>query len=196
MSLKINLPEGLEFISGNLSWQGNLPENTTSDVIKASVKSIKVGNWSIIMTGFIDPEKHNGFGGNIINPIYVYISENSAEWRINPPYGIPTGGGAISPDEHLPPPPATFTSTPNSTGTSQGPASPIKVNLSISKLPVLNEVTDLTVNISSKYDAPNSIANIKLPEEAELVSGKLDWQGWYKIVPNPFIPSTPMPYTP
>ncbi len=57
------------------------------------------------------------------------------------------------------------------------PSSPIKVKLSISKLPVLNEPVDLTCSVTSVSDAPNSIALIKLPKGAGLVSGILEWQG-------------------
>lgn len=60
---------------------------------------------------------------------------------------------------------------------SLSPSSPIKVELSISKLPVLNEPVDLTCNVTSRSDAPNSTAQIKLSKGASLISGNLQWQG-------------------
>jgi predicted small secreted protein len=55
--------------------------------------------------------------------------------------------------------------------------SPVSVDLSISKLPVLNEPAELTLTLTPSRDAPNSIAQILLPKGAELVRGDLDWQG-------------------
>lgn len=57
------------------------------------------------------------------------------------------------------------------------PSSPIKVELSISKLPILNEPVDLTCNVTSGRDAPNSTAQIKLSEGTSLINGNLEWQG-------------------
>ena len=52
--------------------------------------------------------------------------------------------------------------------------SPIYINLSISKTPLVNESADLTCNVSSIMDAPNTTAIISLPEGVELVSGELN----------------------
>jgi hypothetical protein len=57
------------------------------------------------------------------------------------------------------------------------PSSPIKVNLSISKLPVLDEPVEITCNVSSIDDMPNSTAQIQLSQGASLISGILEWQG-------------------
>ncbi len=57
------------------------------------------------------------------------------------------------------------------------PSSPIRVNLSISKLPLLNETVDLTCNVSSLHDAPNSSAQIVLSKGISLVNGDLQWHG-------------------
>jgi hypothetical protein len=57
------------------------------------------------------------------------------------------------------------------------PSSPIKVNLSISKLPVLNERVEVTCTVVSRSDAPNSTAQIKLSKGAILIDGYLEWQG-------------------
>lgn len=71
------------------------------------------------------------------------------------------------------------TETPGTTSPAVplSPSSPIKVELSISKLPVLNEPVDLTCNVTPLSDAPNSTAQIKLSEGASLLDGNLEWQG-------------------
>jgi len=50
---------------------------------------------------------------------------------------------------------------------------PITVNLTISKIPVLNESADLHCKVSSIYDAKNTTVRIQLPEGSELVNGSL-----------------------
>ncbi len=72
-------------------------------------------------------------------------------------------------------PPATPPDT--SPAVSFAPSSPIKVNLSISKLPVLNELVDITCEVTSQSDAANSTAQIKLSKGASLINGNLEWQG-------------------
>jgi hypothetical protein len=73
----------------------------------------------------------------------------------------------------------TSTETPGTAvpAVSLSPSSPIKVELSISKLPILNEPVDLTCNVTARSDAPNSTAQIKLPKGASLINGNLEWQG-------------------
>ena len=50
---------------------------------------------------------------------------------------------------------------------------PITVNLSIAKIPVLNENANISCKVISIYNAPNTTAKILLPEGAELVSRNL-----------------------
>ena len=54
--------------------------------------------------------------------------------------------------------------------------SPIYINLSISKIPLVNESVDLTCNVSSIMDAPNTTATITLPDGVELAAGDLTEQ--------------------
>ena len=54
-----------------------------------------------------------------------------------------------------------------------GLMSPITVNLSISKMPMVNESADLSFRIISVLDAPNTTAEIALPEGAKLEKGNL-----------------------
>lgn len=55
--------------------------------------------------------------------------------------------------------------------------SPITVDVRISKAPKINENVKLFFTITSAFDAPNSIAEIELPEGAILVNGNLNWKG-------------------
>jgi len=57
------------------------------------------------------------------------------------------------------------------------PSAPIEVYLAISNAPALNQTAELTCTITSHEDAPNTTAQIKLPEGFELISGDLKWKG-------------------
>ena len=54
--------------------------------------------------------------------------------------------------------------------------SPIYINLSIEKVPLVNEDADLICNVSSIVDAPNTTATISLPDGVELAAGDLSGQ--------------------
>ncbi len=96
MSVQVNLPDSFELSNGSLSWIGDIPVNSEVTVIKAMVKSIKLGSWTIEVTSYLDPKENSAFGGTGHNPIYVLVSESSAEWRLNPPYG-PAGTSTLPP---------------------------------------------------------------------------------------------------
>lgn len=86
LSVGIDLPDGLELVSGELSWFGSIPEGCEIDVINAVVKSVEVGNWIIEENSYLDYKEHSGFGIDGGSSIYVAISEDSAEWGLNPPW--------------------------------------------------------------------------------------------------------------
>ena len=73
MSVKVDLPEAFELVSGNLSWTGNISEGGEVEVIKAVVKAVKTGNWTIEVHKYVNPEEHGGFGGTGWHPVYVSI---------------------------------------------------------------------------------------------------------------------------
>lgn len=87
MNVQVNLPDSFELINGTVSWTGDIPVKNEVHVIKAMVKSVITGSYTIEVTSYIDPKEHGFFGGTGHNPVYVFVSENSAEWRLNPPYG-------------------------------------------------------------------------------------------------------------
>ncbi|MBI2836275.1 MAG: hypothetical protein HYX85_01090 [Chloroflexi bacterium] len=89
MRANLRLPEGFELVSGNLSWMGDVAQGNKVDVITAIVRAVKEGSWTLWTTFYIDPKEHGFFGTpeeGARFPIYVLISESSAEWRLNPPY--------------------------------------------------------------------------------------------------------------
>ena len=86
MSVEIRLPEALELVSGNLSWVGDIAKGEQSEVISAVVRAVQTGNWTIEVHKSLDPKEHGGIGGNFSHPIYISISEDSAEWGITPPW--------------------------------------------------------------------------------------------------------------
>jgi hypothetical protein len=89
MSLRIDLPEAFELVSGDLSWTGDIPKGDEVEVIRAVVKSVETGNWTIEATGYLNPQENAGWemDGSGPGPIgYVSISEGSAEWGRYPPW--------------------------------------------------------------------------------------------------------------
>jgi len=155
MSVEINLPEGLELVSGNLSWHGNISYGDEVEVTKAVIKAVEIGNWTIESSGCVNPEE-NWFSLSC-NPqpvIYVSVFEDSAAWGRNPPW---------IKDDLIP--------------LNESVYGPIGVNLSISNAPALNETAELTCTMTSSIDAPNTTAQIILPEGLELVSGDCSWHG-------------------
>jgi len=162
MSLEINLPEAFELVSGSLSWTGSVPMGDEVEVMKAVVKSVKTGNWTIERTGYLDPKKNGGVGGTGSGPaIYVSVSEDSAEWGKYPPWY--EGGGFPVPVER-----------------EKAPFSGIKVDLSIPHAPVLNEAVELTCTISSDINILNTTAQIMLRRAGTPISvgdNVTTWQG-------------------
>jgi len=144
MSLEIDLPEAFEVVSGNLSWIGNISKSVETEVMRAVIRSVKTGNWTIELIGHLDPAENAGVGLNGPGPIcYVSVSEDSAEWGKYPPWY--KGGGVEIPPERV-----------------GAPFSGIKVDLSIPYAPVLNEAVDLTCTVSSAINIPNTSAQIML----------------------------------
>lgn len=184
MNLEINFPEAFELQSGNLSWIGDVPANSEVEVINASIKAIKMGNWTIDVNYGSNLEDDGFLGGQeLYFPFYVSISEYSAQWRLNPSYDVSTPGpGEVGPSsddgiDDLPQPPPTSTLTVNPMEEYHESSTPISVELSISELPILDKPVGLTCTVSSLYDAPNTTAEISLPNGVTLVGGKLEWQG-------------------
>lgn len=105
ISINVNLPDSFELESGSLSWNGTIPAKGMVTVIESVVKSVQVGNWSINATGYItiEPGTH---GGNFYIPIYISVTEETAEWGKYPPWITP-----FTPvdTENRPPPPPTHT---------------------------------------------------------------------------------------
>jgi len=78
--IDVILPEGFELISGNLTWSADSLPHGDTEVINANIKATKTGNWTIearvyaVKSNLVFPE------GGAIHPIYVAVSEDSAEW--------------------------------------------------------------------------------------------------------------------
>jgi hypothetical protein len=90
MSVSVNLPEALELVSGELSWVGDVAEGNEVEVIRAVVRSVDTGNWTIELIRNLNPEEHGWSGFINPAPFYISISADSAEWGITPPW---QGGG-------------------------------------------------------------------------------------------------------
>ena len=116
VQIDIILPEGLVLVNGSLSWAAdNLPDGETK-VITTQVKSIKTGNWEIearmqwFEEGVSVPNREGKY------PIYISVTEESAEWGINPPW---QGQTPLQLEIHPPTeePPSDNTITPTSVPT-------------------------------------------------------------------------------
>lgn len=70
---EIVLPEGLEYVSGNLSWEGDLLPNQTVQ-FKALVKAVKTGEW------FVYGRPAGGYSDQIV----LLISESGTQMSKNP----------------------------------------------------------------------------------------------------------------
>jgi hypothetical protein len=80
-TIKIDLPDGFELVSGDLEWQGNLTKDVPVQ-LKAVVKPVKTGDW-VIEGWIIDSEE----GKKIRTALYVSVSEDSVEVSKTPPPG-------------------------------------------------------------------------------------------------------------
>ena len=99
MSIEIRLPEGFELVSGDLSWFGDISSGDDLEVIRANVRAVKTGNWTIESRWAINPEEQSGVSlvPGWIPRIYVSVSEDSAEWGITPPWYKDSGEVPVHP---------------------------------------------------------------------------------------------------
>jgi len=73
-AIRIELPEGFEYINGDLKWTGTLTDKQTVQ-LKAIVRSIKSGNWKI--KGWVEVERPDK-SFSIFRSLYVSVSEDGA----------------------------------------------------------------------------------------------------------------------
>lgn len=70
------------------------------------------------------------------------------------------------------------------------PSSPMKINVSLSKAPALNGITEITATIwytsKIKENMSETIAQIILPNGFEVVNGNATWKGYVKNEPKQF----------
>jgi len=86
-TIKIDLPDGFELVSGDLEGQADLTKDVPVQ-LKAVVKPIKTGDW-VIKGGVIDSEK----GKRTLAALYVSVSEDSVEVS-----RVPSPGFGAEPD--------------------------------------------------------------------------------------------------
>ena len=97
VTVKINLPDGLELVSGALSAQfGTMSEGDMKE-LKAFIKPVKVGNYTIEAKLPLVSRRPTFHPGPGLHYIYLSVSEKSAQWDIYPPW-LP---------KKVPPPPVT-----------------------------------------------------------------------------------------
>ena len=76
--LSVTLPSGVELISGDLNWEGNLAANETK-AVELSIRVTASGEWPIYMHAFSHdtPGSKTGYGDS--QTLYVRSSTDSAE---------------------------------------------------------------------------------------------------------------------
>jgi hypothetical protein len=101
----VDLPEALQLVSGNLTWEGIIVANPGEKIqtVKARVRSIKTGHYVIRIHGYL-PE--NPPGGNFLPQgygVFLSISNDKSEWGRNPPWALPPSMEPIPSDYPTPP---------------------------------------------------------------------------------------------
>ncbi|MFC2049803.1 hypothetical protein ACFLTN_01330 [Chloroflexota bacterium] len=153
ITLELNLPDGLELVSGDFpAHLGTMTEGEAKE-INAIIRPVEVGNYTIEVKRslvFQDPLVYRPGPG--LYYIYLSVSEHSAEWGTVPPW-IPKGSHPVTQivrvDEY----------------------GVIKTDLEISHAPKLNEPAKLFVTILSPVDFSGLTAEIIFHQGAELLEG-------------------------
>ena len=185
ISAKIDLPEGFELISGNLSWNGDLNASSTvqrysvyaeEGIIEAVVKSTKVGYYQLKGSA-ISKQLENTFGIGTFSDsaiIYVEISQNDAIIGSKPEnnWYEPTIGIGMSVAENN---------------------EQIKSELTLSNIPELNKDFTIAYKVKPLIDLPSQrsyldlvfppkafkLVNVKFPSDGETYQreSQLSWIG-------------------
>ena len=174
---EIELPEGFELVSGNLTWKDG-----GGSVI---VKAVKTGNWTIAAAAEHYVVTENGtlcHDWGSVDRVYVAVREDTA-WVSETPFTeIPPlpPGPVIEPRINATPeltpvktPPGTII-TPKPAKPPSVPSFSQKINLSISNTPALNQTAELTCEML--IESTNTTTEIELPEGFALVGGNLTWK--------------------
>ena len=174
---EIELPEGFELVSGNLTWNDG-----GGSVI---VKAVKTGNWTITATTTHDVFTEDGIlchDWTDVECIHVAVREDTA-WISETPFTeippLPPGPvmePRVNTTLELPPmkTPSGTIITPKPVKLSSVPSFSQKINLSISNAPALNQTTEVMCEMLT--ESTNTTTEIELPEGFELVSGNLTWK--------------------
>jgi hypothetical protein len=178
------LPEGIERVSGDLSWTGDVPEGGTRKKenwgnktplkveIKAVVKAVKAGDWVIDARAGYVPGQIQGEWHGDIDQIYLQVAADSAQMSKTPF--------------------STYTYPPNKPTPEQlpEPQTPLLIQLSLSphqQPPLLGQSSEITWLLRSRPNPEFSgnttettatvTVEIELPQGLKFGSGKLQWSG-------------------
>lgn len=149
-TIKIDLPEGIELVQGDLTWEGDVnPDEIVSVII--TVKPVREGQfeiWSHVKSVFSSrrEERYDYF-------LFLLTSEDKGQVSRKPFY-----------DE--PPPVETM-----------GREIPVGISLESNPQPNAGDEVVLTFSLLASEDTSNVKAEIVLPEEFIYISGTLEWIG-------------------
>lgn len=84
VSLEINLPKGIELVSGDPKWTGDMANNSTNE-INIIIRPIKSGDYEITTVLTVGPQpSYSLLGIDHIQHIYLITTETKALWDSNP----------------------------------------------------------------------------------------------------------------
>ena len=169
-------------------WRDDLPDKLPAIISEEQAMAIGGGTKASLF--YIDPDS----SVSLVEPtptnpcwvVYIYkeyydpmtnetFTYNSDVIIVDAVTGEILGYGI--PEESPPfPPPVEDTAT--------APSSPIGVDLSISNTPALNETAEITCTITSVFDAPNTSAQIILPDGFELASSSQRYKELHEVSPS------------
>ena len=182
LEIEITLPEGIERVSGDLSWTGDVPEGGTRKKenwgnktplkveINAVVKAVKAGDWVIDAQAGYSPGEASWHGG--IDHIYLQVAADSAQMSKTPfpKYTYPPN---VPAPEQLP-----------------EPQTPLLIQLSLSQHqqpPLLGQASEITWLLRARPNPEFSgnttetttavTVEIELPQGLEFGGGKQTWSG-------------------
>lgn len=170
----ITLGEGLELIDGNLTWYGTVEKDSPAQ-LTLTIKSTKLGDWGIIGSAQTPSAPGPHWGGK--DAIFIRVGDNNAVIS-RAPFVPPEDTDIAIPiaDENQPILPSVDKNEnmPEPVGpTVSAPTSPVKLTMSISNTPALNQTATIIVTVDSMEDLSDALLTISLDDGIEVDKSNL-----------------------
>ncbi len=153
--IEFQLPDGIEWVSGDTKWTGSLVANETKEFALVT-RSVTTGDW--VVSASVANKKSPNDQWEKTATVYVTVTDIGAKVSATT---TPTGP-----------------SDPRSTAEpSSKPSVPVDAALSFSDSPILNREVALVFTVSPRIAITEAEVEFHLPEGIELVSGDTKWRG-------------------